>query len=186
MSRWPHAPVHALDAKGALMITASTYRKIPHFNSRAKLDRLQDTLFDLAAKHGFSLQAWAIFPNHYHFLAHFEQPTRLAPFVQQLHASTAIFVNGIDKAPCRQVWFQYWDKNITFESSYFSRLHYVHRNAVHHGVVKDATRYPWCSAAWFERESPVSFRETVYSFPIDRIKVADAFEVKREDFTASK
>jgi hypothetical protein len=53
-------------------------------------------------------------------------------------------------------------------------------------VVKLATRYPWCWAAWFERESPVSFRETVYSFPIDRIKVADAFDVKREDFTPSK
>src|ERR1700689_3090201 len=43
----------------------------------------------------------------------------------------------------------------------FARLHYVHRNPVHHGLVRAATAYPWCSAAWFETEAPASFRKTV-------------------------
>ena len=180
--QWPHAPAHSLDANGAVMVTASTYKKVPRFNSRAKLDRLQSTLFDLANKHGFSLQAWAIFPNHYHFLAHLGRATRLGPFIQKLHASTAIFVNDLDKTAGRRVWFQYWDTNITFENSYFARLHYVHRNAIHHGIVRLATRYPWCSAAWFEREAPRSFRETIFSFPTDKVKVVDEFEVNRHDF----
>jgi putative transposase len=180
--RWPHAPAHLRDAQGAVMFTAATYKQVPRFNSRPKLDFLQSKLFELAEVHGFALQAWAIFPNHYHFIAHIERPSHLAPFARKLHASTGNFLNEVDAEKGRQVWFQYWDSKITFERSYYARLHYVHRNAVHHGIVKRAANYPWCSAAWFEREAVPSFRETVLRFRTDKLNVHDPFEVKRNDF----
>ncbi len=46
---------------------------------------------------------------------------------------------------------------------------------MHHGVVRDATKYPWCSAAWFERTADYAFRKTVNSFRIDQLNVYDDF-----------
>jgi len=75
------------------------------------------------------------------------------------------------------VWFQYWETLLTNERAYLARLHYVHENAVHHGIVRSAASYPWCSAAWFERSARPAFRKTVLRFPCDRVSVPDEFEV---------
>jgi putative transposase len=56
-------------------------------------------------------------------------------------------------------------------------LKYVHHNPVHHGVVTSADNYPWCSAAWFARNALPSFRRTVESFKIDKLKVMDDYDV---------
>jgi putative transposase len=164
------------------MLTASTYQQVPRFNSREKLDLLERRLFELAEEQGIALQAWALFPNHYHLLAHLESQGALLPFIRRLHSSTGKFANEMDGTPRRRVWFQYWDSQITFEKSYFARLHYVHCNAEHHGLVPVATRYPWCSAGWFEREASPSLRKTILSMPYDRVKVFDPFTVRHSDF----
>jgi hypothetical protein len=46
---------------------------------------------------------------------------------------------------------------------------------VHHGLVEDARKYPWCSARWFEESARASFVSTVRSVAIDRVKVYDDF-----------
>lgn len=98
---------------------------------------------------------------------------------EKLHQSSARKdrpeLNRLDDTPGRKVWFQYWDSPITFEKSYLARLNYVHRNAVHHGLVADPAAYKWCSAAWFERTAEHAFFRTVWEFPCDRLHVADDF-----------
>jgi putative transposase len=54
-----------------------------------------------------------------------------------------------------------------------ARLNYVMQNPVHHGLVNDATHYPWCSANWFKEKTPLSFYQTVCSFKIDKVNVID-------------
>ncbi len=178
LTQWPHAPSHHLTAQGAYIVTAATYRKEHYFDSRSKLDLLQEALFFFAAENSVELQAWAIFLNHYHYVAQPTRPDRLSILANRLHSMTARKLNAMDGAPSRRVWFQYWETHLTYEKSYFARLHYVHRNPVHHGLVRSATRYPWCSAAWFESEAPLSFRKTVLSVPCDRIRIADEFTVQ--------
>ncbi|MDQ2918768.1 MAG: hypothetical protein M3R10_02680, partial [Verrucomicrobiota bacterium] len=70
---------------------------------------------------------------------------------------------------------QFWDTELTFEKSYFARLHYVHYNAVHHRLVAVATDYPWCSARWFESNASDAFVRTIYSFKIDMLNLPDEF-----------
>lgn len=77
MSDWPHGPAHRLSSAGAYMVTAGTYQEVPVFSSRSRLDFLQTLFFQLAEEHHASLQAWAIFPNHYHFIANFVRPVEL-------------------------------------------------------------------------------------------------------------
>jgi putative transposase len=121
--------------------------------------------------------AWAVFPNHYHFVAQSASPENLPETIRRLHSITARAINDRDRRPGRKIWFQYWDTLLTNEKSYFARLRYVHENAVHHRVVARAANYPWCSAAWFERTANPAFRKTILGFPCNRITIPDTFEV---------
>jgi putative transposase len=123
------------------------------------------------------LQAWAVFPNHYHFVAQVPQAQNLKRFARHLHSTTAIAMNREDNLPGRKVWFQYWESHITFQRSYLVRLNYVHQNPVRHGIVRLASAYPWCSAAWFERKANPAFFKTVISFPSDKLDIPDDFDV---------
>ena len=64
-----------------------------------------------------------------------------------------------------------------YQRWYLARLSYVHRNAVHHRLVREPPLYPWCSAGWFERRATASFYKTIMRFRTERLKVPDDFEV---------
>jgi len=175
-SDWPHAPLHRIDQHGAYMVTGGTYRKEPFFDTDAKLDMVLDTLLEVAGGCEWQLQAWAVMANHCHFVAVSpDDAATLGRLVAKFHMLTAKVANQMDGMPGRRVWYQYWDSRITYERSYLARLHYVHTNPVHHGVVPVATAYRWCSAGWFERTADRAFRRTVDSFKVDRLSVVDDF-----------
>jgi putative transposase len=177
-THWPHAPMHRLGAACAYIVTAGTYLKAHRFRDPRRLSVLQDQLLTLAIQYGWQLQAWAVFSNHYHFVAVSpENPGTLRTFIRHLHAETAREVNRLDRTEGQRVWFQYWDTQLTFERSYLARLNYVQQNPVRHGVVSVASAYPWCSAGWFEQTAPPAFFKTVSTFKIDRVEVPDEFEV---------
>jgi len=75
----------------------------------------------------------------------------------------------------RQIWYNFWDKKLTYERSYLARLNYVHQNAVKHGLVLVANQYPWCSASWFERTASPASIKTIYSFKVDQLKIDDDY-----------
>ncbi|MFZ0213038.1 MAG: transposase [Candidatus Acidiferrales bacterium] len=178
MPDWPHSPTHRLSAAGAYIVTAGTYQKQSFFGSRERLNFLCETLLGLAADYKLQLEAWAAFPNHYHFIA--TSPARTADlrrFIGHLHAVTAKEVNRLDRTPARRVWYQYWDSRITYQKSYLARLNYVHSNAVRHGLVRGPERYEWCSAGWFQRTAERSFYETVMRMRSEGIRIKDDFPV---------
>jgi putative transposase len=67
---WPHAPLHELSARGTYIVTAGTYAKAHHFRSRTRIAVLHRGLLKVALDFGWLLEAWAVFSNHYHFVAH--------------------------------------------------------------------------------------------------------------------
>jgi putative transposase len=172
---WPHAPAHQLSFPGAYIVTAGTYQKQGYFNTPSLLTRLTNLLLNLSEAHGWTLQAWAVFPNHYHFIAQSAKPETLRRLVRELHSRSASGLNRHQDAPGRKVWFQYWESLITFHRSFLARLNYVHQNPVRHGFVARAHEYKWCSAGWFERMAGPAFLRTVTSFPIDRVDIPDDF-----------
>jgi putative transposase len=177
LRNWPHAPAHHLRDAGTYIVTAGTYHHIPVFHGPDRLTFLTNHILELAQRYEWRLQAWAIFPNHYHLIGQSQKPQSLRSFVRHLHSITAIEANRLDHAPGRKVWFEYWETRITFPRSYFVRLNYIHQNAIHHGLVKVAAQYPWCSAGWFERTARPPFYRTVSSFNTDHLNVPDNFAV---------
>jgi putative transposase len=176
MKYWPHAPCHIVDTAGTFIVTSATYNKELLFKSDELLDLLEERLFHFAEKYKWMLQAWAIFPNHYHFIA--QSPSNrqnLSQFLQHYHSETAIHLNKIQNKHGRKVWFQFWETRITFQKSYLARLNYVIQNPVKHGIVKEAQDYRWCSANWFKKHSSPATFNTVTSFKIDNINIKDDF-----------
>ena len=175
-NRWPHAPVHRLSASGTFIVTAGTFLKEHYFREDERLTFLEEKLLSLGKLYGWHIEAWAVFANHYHFVAHSpEDTTTLRKFLGRLHTETAIHVNRLDGTAGRKVWHNFWDTRITHEKSYLARLNYVHQNGVKHGLVPVANQWRCCSAAWFERTAPLALIETIYSFKTDAVNVFDNF-----------
>ena len=160
------------------MVTAGTYLKLPIFQTREALTYLTNLLLELAETYGLRLEAWAVFPNHYHFLGESERDGTLKDLIREFHSKSAMEINQLDGVQGRKVWFQYWESRITFHRSFLARLNYVHQNPLRHRVAHSASAYPWCSAGWFERKAAPSFYQMVHSFPIDRLEIPDDFEVR--------
>lgn len=158
------------------MVTAATYKKQYFFNTERRLEFLHNTLLEKALELGWRLQAWVVFSNHYHFLAISpDRPETLPVLIKKIHGATSKRLNDEDDAAGRKIWFQYWDSRITYQTSYYSRLNYVHNNPVRHGLVDDVLKYKWCSASWFEKTAEESFRKTVSGFKTDLIRIPDDF-----------
>lgn len=176
MTDWPHAPCHRFNAAGTYIVTAATLNKKHYFHTNEHLDFLQASLFELALKYDWQLKAWAIFPNHYHFIAQSSSnPSSLIKLLIHLHAHTARKLNRIDNTPGRKVWCEYWDTQLTFEKSYLARLNYVMNNPVKHKIVTNAEDYRWCSVNWFNQHSTMAYRKTVANFKTDKIAIIDDF-----------
>ncbi len=174
---WPHAPPHWTHEAGLYFVTASTLHQIKIFDTPEKLDTILEILLYSAEQYDWKLRAWAVMANHYHLIA--QSPATggdsLKDWLTSLHRDSATQINKIDNTPGRRVWFQFRDTQLTYQKSYLARLNYTNQNPVHHGLVKCARDYPWCSASWFEKNAPSSFVKSVSRFPLDRVKVDDDF-----------
>src|SRR5262245_4791120 len=93
---WPHAPTHQLAKQGTYFVTASTYLKHHHFRGAARLRVLHRGLLTVAQQFNWQLEAWAVFSNHYHFVAHSpsteETAQSLSAMLGLLHEKTAKWV----------------------------------------------------------------------------------------------
>jgi putative transposase len=181
---WPHAPTHQLGEGGTFFVTAGTYLKAHHFRERSRLDVLHRGLLTVTHDFGWRLEAWAMFSNHYHFIAHSPEQADAASLSQMigvLHAKTSGWVNRLDGTLGRKVWHNFRETRLTFHKSYLARLHYVHANAVKHGLVAVASQYPWCSAAWFERSTSPAVVASIYRFKLETIRLPDDFDPRLPD-----
>ena len=162
-----HLPISSV-LRGTYFVTAGTHLKEHHFRTRNRLQVLHRGLLILARDFGWDLEAWAVFSNHYHFIAHSPATAADASSLSQmlgvLHTKSTRWVNRLDQAPNRKVWYNFWETRLTFQRSYLARLNYVHQNPVKHGLVPVANQYPWCSAAWFERVASPAQVRSIYRF----------------------
>ena len=175
MSDWHHAPIHRFGEETTYFITGATYLKQHFYRAAIALDELQEILFTHAKTHNCWLQAWVLLSNHYHLVVRCPTGDHVRKMLARLHSDAARALNQREEARGRRVWYQFWDKTLTFEGSWLARLKYTHQNAVHHGIVDDARRYRWCSAGSFEVEAPRRFVEVLRRVRIESLKVYDPF-----------
>src|SRR6476619_7176680 len=97
---WPHAPAHKLGPEGVFIVTGATLHKEHLFRGPDRLDILHCRLLTLAESYRWQLEAWAVFSNHYHFVARSGPGARdLRRLLSHLHSATALEVNRLDEMP---------------------------------------------------------------------------------------
>ncbi len=134
------------------------------------------TLHSLASKYGWTLDAWCVLSNHYHFVGHSPAggANPLRPFVQHLHSVSTRERNRVDETPGRsRLWQNYWETPLALPRAYLVRLHYTHANAVYPRLVAEPAQWRWSSAARFEQAVTPAWRETIYGFRFEEIAVGD-------------
>jgi putative transposase len=137
------------------------------------------TLSERAEALDWRLEAWAVLPNHYHFIARApEAPSTLTALVRSVHSITAKDFNLRDGTPGRHVWHNHWDTCLRNEAAYWAGLQYVHLNAVRHGIVSEAEEYEFCSYSWFRDMAEPGFVERVLSQQLEGYRLKEV----REDF----
>jgi putative transposase len=174
---WHHAPEHRFIPGLCYMLTGSTLYKQNFYPDSWRLRELERIFFECLEESGWIARAWALFSNHWHLVAKaLEGGATVKQFIQGFHSRASIWVNREDDTPGRTVWYQYWDRSLTFESSYWARLNYVSQNPVRHGLVRVASQYPFCSAGFYETRSGSAFRRKLASYRFDRVKEHDDFD----------
>jgi putative transposase len=142
-------------------------------------DWFQEVLFSVADEFGWTLEAWAVLSNHYHFIGHSPATAdgaavSLGPLVRKLHSLATKELNRRDGAPGRtRLWQNFRETHLTHQKSYLARLHYVHQNAVHHKLVAVGSDWKWCSAARFRKTVSPAWLKTITSFKYDEIALKD-------------
>ena len=171
-----HSPSHLFIPNAAYIVTCGTNYKQHYFDRPEKLDYLQHCIFEGMEKFGWKLQAWALLSNHYDVIAHAPPDAKKLPdMLRSIHSKSAVWLNRLDGSEGREVWYRYRDTCLTYPTSYYARLNYVHNNPVKHGIVPVAEQYPWCSMAWFQQNAKPSFVRTVSSFKWDQVQIEDDF-----------
>ena len=105
------------------MVTGSIVHKHLILREDKYKEFFLNVLFEKANLFGWTMEAWAVLNNHYHFIAQSpENANSLSKFLQQVHSITAIQFNRWDNISGRQVWHNYWDTCTTYEKSYLGSV----------------------------------------------------------------
>ena len=171
---WPHAPPHRLGTAGVYFLTARTSERRPLLGSDVMKDWFQETLLGLAVESGWTIEAWCVLSNHYHLVGHNpredEDARSLSAMVRKLHSLTTKELNRRENQFGRnRLWQNFRETHLTHQPSYLARLHYVHQNAVHHGLVRVGSDWKWCSALAFKKAVTPAWVKTIASFKFDEI-----------------
>ncbi len=174
---WHHSPPHVFIANTNYMVTSGTYQKARLFNTSEKLKMLEDIIFSSLSEYTWTPIAWAIMSNHYHLIVRSpnENDTGLGKIFKTIHGRSSINLNKSDNIPGRKIWFEFWDSCLAYENSYYARLKYVMNNPVHHGIVKNAEDYEFCSAGFFKFNADKQIRKRLESYKTGNLKINDNY-----------
>lgn len=173
----PHrnTPPHWFVSNAIYIVTGSTLYRQPLLDSAEKRQHFCETLISRTKSLNWSLDAWSVMTNHYHFVARSpENVLTLKTLIQGLHSISTKFVNTMDGTLGRKVWYNYWDTCIRTDASYYARLQYVMMNPVKHGLVQNPEDYPFSSYRYFLENANPEFRKEVLACSEDA-QVMDDF-----------
>jgi putative transposase len=173
--RSSHRPPHIYLSDQIYFITARTYKNVGYFNSDEKKVILRDVIKRGLIRLNIGLYAYVILDNHYHLLCKINKKENLKYFVQNIHQnSSRLLRRGLSSANLDErnpVWYQYWDKCIYDEDSFFVHFNYIHHNPIKHGYVRgwdDLLQYKFSTYnQWLISRGEEFMENTLLDYPIN-------------------
>jgi putative transposase len=177
LKKYDHNPPHLFKSNCKYFITASTFEKISYLKS----DSAKQVLFKYIKKSVLNfkwiLEDWVILNNHYHLMLESpDNPENLGKIINNIHKYSAIWINkNILNTASKPIWFNYWDKCLTFERSYFTRLNYIWYNPVKHKYVDEPQNWKFGSFRERFNEDKKYLEKIRKDFPFGNLKIDDDF-----------
>jgi REP element-mobilizing transposase RayT len=147
------------------LVTTNLLRSVPRLTADERAVCLE-CLDKSRAKHGFSLFAYVGMPDHVHLL--------LRPWGSSLPDLMGDWKNKCAVAVANKrrtrgpIWQKrYFDFILRRASDFGDKLGYIHENPVAAGLVARPEDWPWSSAAFYLKKTPVLLRPEVFSVPVD-------------------
>jgi len=178
LKRYSHNPPHLFKKNTKYFITGSIYDKKKLLNTKESKLKLLEYISKSVDNFKWKLEDWVILENHYHLMLESpENPETLSDMIGSIHRYSAIWINkNIDlNKDNNKIWHNYWDKCLTFERSYFTRLNYIWHNPLKHKLVENPK--DWEYGSYFYRyKSERDYLERInVSYPFDKLKLDDDF-----------
>ena len=176
--KYDHNPPHLYKQNTKYFITGSIYGKKKLLKSIESKHKLLDYIVKSVDHFKWILEDWVILENHYHLMLESpENPESLGDMMGNIHRYSAIWINKnveFDK-DYNKVWHNYWDKCLTYERSYFTRLNYIWYNPLKHKLAEDPKDYEFGS--YYHRyKSEKDYLNNICNFyPFDKLKIDDDF-----------
>ncbi|MFA5022081.1 MAG: transposase [Patescibacteria group bacterium] len=144
-----HRPLHLyLPEPAYYFISSRTYGGLAYFRDELKKEILLKVIFEKIREFEFSLSGWVVLNNHYHLLLKAENGIDLAKLISQVNGKSSYLLNKIENRKGRKIWYQYWDKIVSDEKSFYCHLNYIHQNPIKHNLIKNLDElvgYQFCS-----------------------------------------
>ncbi len=164
-----HSPPH-LEFVGfvTFIITAACYEHAHIIGeSPNRVAECEKAILELCQETEARLFAWCVLPNHYHILVRTDNIKQLRKELGKVHGRTARFWNLEDEAQGRQVWFNFFDREMKSNRHFWASVNYIHHNPVKHGYVQRWQDWPFSSAnSFLEKHGKEKTLEIWNEYPI--------------------
>ncbi len=144
----PHSPPH-LEFIGfvTFIITAACYEHAPVIGKSAeRMAECEKEILGICRKSNAQIFAWYVLPNHYHILVRTDDIKALRKEIGKFHGRSARFWNQEDNSQGRQVWFNFFDREMKSNRHFWASVNYINYNAVKHGYAKKWQDWAFSSA----------------------------------------
>ena len=127
-------------------VTFSCYDRRPGFRSPATYNLFLTCLEEMRQRFDLRIYGYVVMPEHVHLLISEPKHKTLAGALHFLKLSFS------KRLPKRKAGFsgpfwqaRYYDRNVRDAEEFQTKLHYLHRNPVKRGLVRDPTQWEWSS-----------------------------------------
>jgi putative transposase len=170
-----HNPPHLFLPNCHYFITASTLGRYPYLKSVKAKEAAYFYLTKSLEKFSWILEDWVILDNHLHIMVKSPQDsTSLGKVMNNFYRFTANWLSKNSIRKIKQKYFHnYWDKCISYESSYYSRINYIWFNPVKHGYVDSPEKWQFGSYHFRFHKDKIDRR--IKKYPFDKLDIADDF-----------
>ena len=202
---YKHNPPHLFRSNAKYFITGATCEHVHYMESDEAKDIFLNYLFKSFEHYNWKIEDWVVLDNHYHLMANApENAETLAQVINNVHrfSSSGIkslleslesleCINCVDAVPTqsehkaaptqsehsttKKMFHNYWDTCITYENSYYARLHYLWYNPVKHGYVKHQLEWKYSSFYYRHQDEKEYLDKIMKLYPCDKVKVFDDF-----------
>jgi REP element-mobilizing transposase RayT len=112
------------------------------------------------SKENVSLLAFALMPNHLHFLVKIEEASALSKFMSRIQTGYSMYFNFKHKHVGHVFQGRFQSPLVAKDEYLVYVSKYIHRNPVKAGLCDDAGKYPWSSYRNYLGEGGFNFIDT--------------------------